>query len=47
MWSEGLPDGYGVFTWADGGEYQGNFWNGKKEGDGILKMPGLLYEGWF
>lgn len=21
MWSEGFPDGHGIFTWADGGEF--------------------------
>lgn len=47
MWTNGLPDGFGIFIWADGGEFQGNFRNGKKEGDGVLKKAGLLYEGQF
>lgn len=47
MWADGYPDGHGVFTWADGGEYQGMFRNGKKEGQGLLVLNGVRYEGYF
>ena len=28
--------GYGVYTWADGRQYEGNFVNDLKEGEGTL-----------
>ena len=34
-WKNGLQDGYGVETYADGGTYQGQWQNGHRHGLGI------------
>ena len=33
----GKPDGYGVYTWANGATYEGYFLNGLKNGKGKWK----------
>ncbi|MBE0675814.1 MAG: hypothetical protein IH591_14235 [Bacteroidales bacterium] len=35
----GLPHGYGVYTYSDGIKYIGNFLNGKRDGHGFLSKP--------
>ena len=38
--------GYGIFNWADGRIYEGQYLEDKKEGEGILTWPdGRRYEG--
>jgi len=38
--------GYGVFTWADGRKYEGEYIDDKKQGHGIFKWPdGRQYDG--
>ena len=32
----GLEHGYGVFTWPDGSQYEGNLANGKQHGKGLF-----------
>lgn len=38
---KGLPDGYGIYTWANGNSYKGNWKKGKQYGSGIMtvKLP--------
>jgi hypothetical protein len=31
--------GYGVFTWADGRKYEGQYFDDKKEGRGVFTWP--------
>lgn len=31
--------GYGVYTWADGRRYEGNWSNGKQHGEGKYILP--------
>ena len=39
-------EGHGVFTWADGRRYEGDFNNDKKEGQGVFLWPdGKKYDG--
>ena len=39
-------EGYGVFNWPDGGRYEGNYVNEKKEGFGVFYWSeGRIYEG--
>jgi len=42
-------EGYGIYTWPEGGSYTGNFFvNNLREGKGILKWPnGKIYDGLF
>lgn len=41
-------NGYGHIKYANGNIYQGDFLEGKKDGDGILReMNGTIYEGNF
>ena len=45
---DGMPDGYGVTTRADGSVYVGNFVDGKSHGNGKITYPGgASYEGEF
>ena len=38
--------GSGVFTWADGRRYEGEYVDDKKEGHGVFKWPdGRQYDG--
>jgi hypothetical protein len=38
--------GYGIFNWADGRVYEGQYFEDKKEGEGTLTWPdGRRYEG--
>lgn len=30
--------GYGVYTWADGRQYAGNWKNGKQHGEGVYRL---------
>lgn len=46
--NQGVPDGYGVVTHADGSVYVGSFVNGKANGKGKITFPGgASYEGEF
>lgn len=39
-------NGYGVYKWKDGSQYEGNFLNGKKHGKGKYKdINGGYYDG--
>ena len=41
-------DGYGVYTWADGRIYEGQYEKDKKTGFGVYRWPdGRKYEGWW
>ena len=31
--------GYGLFTWADGRKYEGQYFDDKKEGRGVFTWP--------
>lgn len=38
--------GQGIFTWADGRMYQGEYYDDKKQGYGVFTWPdGRKYEG--
>jgi hypothetical protein len=38
--------GQGVFTWADGRKYEGEYIDDKKQGHGVFKWPdGRQYDG--
>ena len=40
--------GYGVFTWADGRKFEGNYYEDLKTGHGIFYWPnGQIYEGFW
>ena len=36
--NRGLEHGYGVFTWPDGSQYEGNWVYEKQHGKGLLLM---------
>lgn len=36
--SQGLPDGKGTYTWANGDVYKGNWKDGHRNGEGILSL---------
>ncbi|NOR87577.1 MAG: hypothetical protein GQ527_08220, partial [Bacteroidales bacterium] len=36
--SQGLPKGQGIYTWANGDLYNGKWRNGKREGEGTLTL---------
>jgi 1-phosphatidylinositol-4-phosphate 5-kinase len=37
LWNEGLPDGYGKYTWAAGNIYIGNWKSGNMNGRGVMQ----------
>ena len=40
--------GYGIYIYADGIRYEGQYFNDKKDGYGVYKWPdGRIYEGWW
>ena len=40
--------GTGVFTWADGRKYEGEYFDDKKEGHGVFFWPdGRKYDGYW
>lgn len=41
--------GQGVFTWADGRKYEGDYYDDKKQGRGVFTWPdGRMYNGeWY
>lgn len=41
-----IPHGYGVYTWSNGDQYEGEFWEGRMNGQGMKKMRnGDVYDG--
>ena len=45
-WVNALPDGEGVYKWADGSEYSGDWLKGQKHGVGRYRWPsGATYQG--
>jgi hypothetical protein len=48
MWANNDINGQGVYTWADGRMYKGEYKNDKKDGYGIYRWAdGRTYEGWW
>ena len=46
--NHGLPDGIGTYTYANGDQYQGEFWQGKYDGTGTYTFAnGATYAGDF
>jgi len=45
QWKNSIPHGVGTSKHPDGIWYEGTWENGKKEGQGILQLHGLFYEG--
>lgn len=39
-------NGFGIYKWANGCEYEGHFYNGKKDGKGKYKdINGTIFDG--
>jgi hypothetical protein len=48
QWKDGLPDGQGTYTWADGEKYVGEWKDGLPDGLGTFTTPdGFKYVGEF
>jgi len=42
---DGIPNGYGIYTWRDGSVYEGLFVFCKRHGRGIMNQNGHIYNG--
>lgn len=46
MLKKGLMNGYGIYTWKNGSQYEGHFLNGKKNGKGkYMDANGTVFDG--
>lgn len=44
---EGFPSGKGIYSWANGTVYEGEFKNGLRKGRGVLSIRKFVYVGEF
>lgn len=47
QFDKGMPDGMGVYTWADGTYYDGQWQNGRKEGKGKMVYKDSVVTGYW